>query len=81
VQVLEDGNTRPLGIETGQKLIEAFESIRELQSRESLENSYNVTYYPAQNPNDGFRKITVEITSDIGRKYRVRTKTGYRPRR
>lgn len=80
VQVLEDGNTRPLSIEAGQKQVEAFESIRQLQSRESLENSYYVTYYPAQNPNEGFRKISVEITSDLG-KYRVRTKTGFRPRR
>src|ERR1700730_6234317 len=25
------------------------------------ENSYNVTYFPAQNPNEGFRKIDVQI--------------------
>lgn len=61
---------------TWQKQVEAFESIRE-----DLGNSYTVTYYPAPNPNEGFRKISVEIASDIGRKYRVRSRPGYRPQR
>jgi Ca-activated chloride channel family protein len=60
---------------TWQKQVEAFESIRE-----DLGNSYTVTYYPQPNPNEGFRKIEVEITSDIGKKYRVRKRPGYRPR-
>lgn len=60
---------------TWQKQVEAFESIRE-----SLGNSYTVTYYPAKNPNQGFRKIEVEITSDPGKKYRVYGRPGYRPR-
>src|SRR6266404_5345941 len=60
---------------TWQKQVEAFESIRE-----DLGNSYTVTYYPAPNPNEGFRKITVEILPDIGKKYRVRSRPGYRPR-
>jgi len=60
---------------TWQKQVEAFESIRE-----DLGNSYTVTYYPAFNPNEGFRKISVEIVSDIGKKYRVRSRPGYRPR-
>src|SRR5512132_2453834 len=60
---------------TWQKQVEAFESIRE-----DLGNSYTVTYYPQNNPNEGFRKIDVEITSDIGKKYRVRKRPGYRPR-
>ncbi|HKW96216.1 MAG TPA: VWA domain-containing protein [Bryobacteraceae bacterium] len=60
---------------TWQKQVEAFESIRE-----DLGNSYTVTYYPAANPNEGFRKIAVEIVSDVGRKYRVRSRPGYRPR-
>ncbi len=60
---------------TWQKQIEAFESIRE-----ALGNSYTVTYYPQPNPNEGFRKITVEIPSDPGKKYRVRARPGYRPR-
>ena len=60
---------------TWQKQIEAFESIRE-----DLGNSYTVTYYPQPNPNEGFRKIGVEITTDLGKKYRVRARPGYRPR-
>src|SRR3954465_1140025 len=40
---------------TWQKQVEAFESIRE-----DLGNSYTVTYYPQPNPNEGFRKVTVE---------------------
>jgi len=60
---------------TWQKQVEAFESIRE-----DLGNSYTVTYYPALNPNEGFRKISVEITSDAGKKYRIRARPGYRPR-
>lgn len=60
---------------TWQKQVEAFESIRE-----DLGNSYTVTYYPAANPNEGFRKISVEIVPDVGKKYRVRSRPGYRPR-
>jgi VWFA-related protein len=60
---------------TWQKQVEAFESVRE-----DLGNSYTVTYYPAKNPNEGFRKITVEVTSDVAKKYRVRARPGYRPR-
>ena len=60
---------------TWQKQVEAFESIRE-----DLGNSYTITYYPAPNPNEGFRKISVEIVSDVGKKYRVRARPGYRPR-
>ena len=60
---------------TWQKQVEAFESIRE-----DLGNQYTVTYYPQANPNEGFRKLSVEITSDVGKKYRVRARPGYRPR-
>src|SRR6266568_4083487 len=60
---------------TWQKQVEAFEAIRE-----DLGNSYTVTYYPQPNPNEGFRKISVEILSDPGKKYRVRARPGYRPR-
>jgi Ca-activated chloride channel homolog len=61
---------------TWQKQVEAFEDIRE-----DLGNSYTVTYYPQANPNDGFRKITVEIVSDPGKKWRIRSRPGYRPSR
>lgn len=60
---------------TWQKQVEAFESIRE-----DLGNSYTITYYPQTNPNDGFRKIAVEIKSDAAKKLRVRARPGYRPR-
>ena len=60
---------------TWQKQVEAFDQIRE-----DLGNSYFVTYYPAANPNEGFRKITIQIPSDIGKHYRVQSRPGYRPR-
>jgi VWFA-related protein len=60
---------------TWQKQVEAFENIRE-----DLGNSYTVTYYPAPNPNEGFRTISVELSNDPGRKLRVRARPGYRPR-
>ena len=61
---------------TWQKQVEAFEDIRE-----DLGNSYTVTYYPAPNPNEGFRKIAVEVLNDPGRKLRVHARPGYRPSR
>jgi Ca-activated chloride channel family protein len=60
---------------TWQKQVEAFESVRE-----ALGNAYTLTYYPAPNPNEGFRQITVEIPSDVGKRYRIRVRPGYRPR-
>ena len=60
---------------TWQRQVEAFESIRD-----DLGNSYTVTYYPAPNPNEGFRRITVEVPSDVAKKFRVRARPGYRPR-
>jgi Ca-activated chloride channel homolog len=61
---------------TWQKQMEAFEDIRE-----DLGNSYTITYYPQPNPNEGFRKIAVEIVSDPGKKYRIQCRPGYRPSR
>lgn len=60
---------------TWQKQVEAFEAIRE-----DLGNSYTITYYPQANPNEGFRKISVDIVSDVGKKYRVQVRPGYRPK-
>ncbi len=60
---------------TWQKQVEAFEAIRE-----DLGNSYTITYYPQPNPNEGFRKLAVEVVSDVGKKYRVQCRPGYRPR-
>jgi Ca-activated chloride channel family protein len=61
---------------TWQKQVEAFESIRE-----DLGNSYTVTYYPQPNPNEGFRRIKIELTSDAMRKFKIRARPGYRPQR
>ena len=61
---------------TWQRQVEAFDDIRE-----DLGNSYTVTYYPQSNPNEGFRKITVEVVNDPGKKLRVHARPGYRPTR
>lgn len=61
---------------TWQKQVEAFESIRE-----DLGNSYTITYYPQPNPNEGFRRIHIDLTSDAVRKYKIRARPGYRPQR
>jgi Ca-activated chloride channel family protein len=61
---------------TWQKQVEAFEDIRE-----DLGNSYTVTYYPKPNPNEGFRKITIDATNDPGKKWRIKSRPGYRPSR
>jgi hypothetical protein len=61
---------------TWQKQVEAFEDIRE-----DLGNSYTVTYYPKANPNEGFRKISIEPTNDPGKKWRIKSRPGYRPSR
>jgi VWFA-related protein len=61
---------------TWQKQVEAFESIRE-----DLGNSYTVTYYPQPNPNEGFRKLRIELLPETMKKYKVRARPGYRPQR
>lgn len=61
---------------TWQKQVEAFESIRE-----DLGNSYTLTYYPQPNPNEGFRRIRIDLTSDAVKKYKIRARPGYRPQR
>ena len=61
---------------TWQRQVEAFDDIRE-----DMSNSYTIAYYPAANPNEGLRKITVEIVSDVGKKYRIHSRPGYRPSR
>ena len=61
---------------TWQKQVEAFEAIRE-----DLGNSYTVTYYPQPNPNEGFRKISIELTGEQMKKFKVRARPGYRPQR
>ncbi len=58
-----------------QRQSEAFSSVRE-----ELASSYTVTYYPQPNPNQGWRSINVELIGDRLKKYRVRTRSGYRPK-
>jgi Ca-activated chloride channel homolog len=53
----------------------AFASIRA-----DLAHLYTISYYPAPNPNHGWRKITVKVTGRKLKKYNIRTRTGYRPR-
>ena len=61
---------------TWQKQVEAFESIRE-----DLGNSYTLTYYPQPNPNEGFRRIRIELMAEGVKKYKIRARPGYRPQR
>jgi Ca-activated chloride channel family protein len=60
---------------TWQKQTEAFQSIRQ-----ELGHAYIVSYYPQPNPNEGWRSINVELTGDAAKKYRVLTRSGYRPK-
>ena len=53
---------------------DAFTSIRE-----DLAHLYFMSYYPQPNPNRGWRTITVKITNPKFKKYRIRTRSGYRP--
>ena len=53
---------------------DAFTSIRE-----DLAHLYFMSYYPQPNPNRGWRAITVKLTNPKFKKYRIRTRSGYRP--
>ena len=46
--------------------------------REDLGHLYSLYYYPEANPNRGWRAITVKLPGS-GSKFRVRTRSGYRP--
>jgi len=52
----------------------AFASIRD-----DLAHLYSLSYYPRPNPNTGWRAITVKLVGDQLKKYKVRTRNGYRP--
>ena len=52
----------------------AFASIRD-----DLAHLYSLSYYPKPNPNTGWRAITVRLVGDQMKKYKVRTRNGYRP--
>ncbi|HYM78639.1 MAG TPA: VWA domain-containing protein [Candidatus Dormibacteraeota bacterium] len=53
----------------------AFASIRD-----DLAHLYSLSYYPKANANAGWRAITVKLVGDRLKKYKVRTRNGYRPR-
>ena len=52
----------------------AFASIRN-----DLAHLYLLSYYPAPNPNRGWRAITVKLAGERLKKYHIRTRNGYRP--
>jgi VWFA-related protein len=52
----------------------AFASIRD-----DLAHLYTLSYYPQANPNRGWRGISVKLSGESLKKYRVRTRNGYRP--
>jgi Ca-activated chloride channel family protein len=52
----------------------AFASIRD-----DLAHLYSLSYYPKPNANTGWRAIKVALVGDQLKKYKVRTRNGYRP--
>ena len=52
---------------------QAFASIRD-----DLAHLYAISYYPATNPNHGWRAITVKLVGKNLQKYHIRTRAGYR---
>lgn len=52
----------------------AFASIRD-----DLAHLYSLSYYPKANANTGWRAITVRLVGEHLKKYKVRTRNGYRP--
>jgi Ca-activated chloride channel homolog len=51
----------------------AFASIQD-----DLAHLYSLAYYPKANPNTAWRAITVKLVGDQAKKYKVRTRNGYR---
>ncbi len=51
----------------------AFDSIRD-----DLAHLYAISYYPATNPNHGWRNISVKLVGKNLQKYHIRTRAGYR---
>jgi len=52
---------------------QAFASIRD-----DLAHLYSLSYYPQANPNRGWRSIKVNLVGEHLKKYRIRTRDGYR---
>jgi hypothetical protein len=57
---------------TWQTQASAFASVRE-----EIHSSYTACYYPAANPNGGFRNINVEFLNAGGKSWHVRARAGY----
>jgi Ca-activated chloride channel family protein len=51
----------------------AFASIQD-----DLGHLYSISYYPKTNPNTGWRSIKVKLVGEKAKKYKVRTRNGYR---
>jgi Ca-activated chloride channel homolog len=47
--------------------------------RDDLAHLYSLSYYPKANTNNGWRAITVKLVGDQNKKYKIRTRNGYRP--
>ncbi len=47
--------------------------------RDDLAHLYFMSYYPQPNPNRGWRAISVKLSNPKFKKYRIRTRSGYRP--
>jgi VWFA-related protein len=47
--------------------------------RDDLAHLYSLSYYPKANPNSGWRAIKVKLEGDHLKRYKVRTRNGYRP--
>ncbi len=47
--------------------------------RDDLAHLYSLSYYPKPNPNSGWRAITVKLVGEHLKKYKIRTRNGYRP--
>jgi len=47
--------------------------------REDLAHLYSLSYYPKANPNSGWRAIKVKLVGDHLKRYKIRTRNGYRP--
>ena len=52
----------------------AFDSIRN-----DVAHLYGLSYYPQPNPNRGWRTIKIRLLGEAAKKYRLRTRSGYRP--
>ncbi len=47
--------------------------------RDDLAHLYSLSYYPKPNTNNGWRAISVRLVGDQLKKYKLRTRNGYRP--